>query len=857
MTAQTMNTTTAIRPATDLDPDTDAPSATTRFSFRPVDPAADAELLHSWVSTERAHFWGLTGASVEQVRAEHERIAADPHHHALIALDEHSSGAPAFLLETYDPAHSVLTGRYAWRHGDAGLHVLLPAPGTAGLGSPATTIVGRPGTADRAGGPETGYSAAAMEASLAHLFADPAVLRVVVEPDVRNTAIQALNARCGFRPVERLDLPAADGAPAKTAQLSFCTRSDFATATGRPSETTAHLSPARWATANRHLLAKALAEFTHERLLEPEFRDGTWHLNGPGVRYRFQARRYALDHWDIDAASLQCEEQTGRPGEPRKGGEGARVGRAGHAETAHDAGWAPAVPDVQRFVTAFRDVLGLSAAQLPVYLEEIGSTLASHCYKQLHSVATAAELAAGTGDAVADFQRIEAAMTEGHPCFVANNGRLGLGSDDYLDLAPETGSALPLEWVAAHVSRTRFTAVDGLDLDGLLEAELGPELRSAFRTRLERACRNTGLDAADFLPLPVHPWQWRHRLSVTFAADVATGHLVHLGATEDLYQPQQSIRTFFNRSAPERHYVKTALSVLNMGFLRGLSAEYMDATPAINDWLQGLFAADLELAPGRVQLLREVAAVGYANPLFHAATERDSAYRKMLAALWRESPATRIGQGEQLATMASLLHTDADGASLAAAYVRRSGLRATEWLERYLDAYLVPIVHCLIRHDLVFMPHGENVILVLRDGAPERVLLKDLAEEVAVLGDRTDLAPGVERLRAEVAPEDHGLSILTDIVDCFLRFLAPLLAREGLVTEERFWSVVAGRLTDYRSRHPETAERFDALRLLEPTFRLSCLNRLQLRNNRQMVDLTDPAGSLAYAGDLDNPLAGR
>ncbi len=288
--------------------------ATPRFSFRPVDPAADAGLLHSWVSTERAHFWGLTGAGVEQVRAEHERIAADSHHHALIALDGHRGGAPAFLLETYDPAQSVLAGRYAWRHGDAGLHLLLPDPATTILGSPATT-----------GGPESGYSAAAMEASLAHLFADPAVLRVVVEPDARNSAIQALNARLGFRPVERLDLPAADGAPAKTAQLSFCTRSDFATATGRPSETVAHLSPARWATANRHLLAKALAEFTHERLLEPVLQADAWHVDGPGVRYRFQARRYALDHWDIDAGSLHCEELTGHPGETRGGGEAAGV----------------------------------------------------------------------------------------------------------------------------------------------------------------------------------------------------------------------------------------------------------------------------------------------------------------------------------------------------------------------------------------------------------------------------------------------------------------------------------------------------------------------------------------------------
>ena len=36
------------------------------------------------------------------------------------------------------------------------------------------------------------------------------------------------------------------------------------------SDAVAHLSPHRWARANRLLIRKALAEFAHERLLTPE-----------------------------------------------------------------------------------------------------------------------------------------------------------------------------------------------------------------------------------------------------------------------------------------------------------------------------------------------------------------------------------------------------------------------------------------------------------------------------------------------------------------------------------------------------------------------------------------------------------
>ncbi|MEV1066853.1 hypothetical protein [Streptomyces sp. NPDC050263] len=39
-------------------------------------------------------------------------------------------------------------------------------------------------------------------------------------------------------------------------------------------------------------------------------------------------------------------------------------------------------------------------------------------------------------------------------------------------------------------------------------------------------------------------------------------------------------------------------------------------------------------------------------------------------------------------------------------------------------------------------------------------------------------------------------------------------------------------------------------------FALSCLNRLQLRDNEQMVDLADPSGALQLIGTLKNPVTG-
>lgn len=443
-------------------------------------------------------------------------------------------------------------------------------------------------------------------------------------------------------------------------------------------------------------------------------------------------------------------------------------------------------------------------------------------------------------------------MTEGHPCFVANNGRLGFGVHEYLAYAPEAASPVRLVWLAAHRSRAAFTAGVGITYESFVREELGEETVDRF----DGILRERNLDPSDYLLIPVHPWQWWNKLSVTFAAEIARGNLVCLGEGDDEYLAQQSIRTFFNRSHPAKHYVKTALSVLNMGFMRGLSAAYMEATPAINDWLAQLIDNDPVLKSSGLSIIRERAAVGYRHLEYEAATDRYSPYRKMLAALWRESPVSALRDGESLATMAALLHVDHEGRSAAGALIERSGLHPAEWLRGYLEAYYTPLLHCFYAYDLVFMPHGENTILVLRDGVVQRAVYKDIAEEIAVLDPDAVLPPEVRRIRVEVPDDTKLLSVFTDVFDCFFRFLAAGLADEGILGEDDFWRTVAEVTRAYQEAHPELADRFRQYDMFAPEFALSCLNRLQLRDNEQMVDLADPSSALQLIGTLRNPVAG-
>jgi siderophore synthetase component/RimJ/RimL family protein N-acetyltransferase len=764
--------------------------------LRPLRMPDDMPLVHGWVSGEHARYWGLVGRSVAEVEAAYREILRPPGSRAFIGL---CAGEPAFLVERYDPADDPIGTYYEVRRGDVGMHILVAPPERR----------------------TPGHTWQVFSAVMDFLFADDSVERIVVEPDIRNDKIHRLNRRAGFVYQRVVQLPR------KTAYLAFCTRAQYEAALARGEAIAdpgpAHLTPGIWSTVNARLLRKMIGEYAHELLLRPrlEQSEGEWGhyvlaTDRPDVEYRFRAQLLALEHWRIDPTSIE-----------------------------KFAGGGRAPLDALGFLLEVSAAIGMSGQVLPSYLEELTSTLCGAAYKHANQRLSAAELAS------ADFQSIESGMTEGHPAFVANNGRIGFAIADHARYAPEAAADVHLVWLAGHRSRASFAGA-GSQGD-LLRAELGAPVVAAF----EETLRRRGLDPAAYLFLPVHPWQWDNKLAILFAPDIASDHLVLLGRGEDAYRAQQSIRTFFNTSHPERHYVKTALSILNMGFVRGLSPGYMETTPAINDWVHALLESDPYLRESGFGILREVASVAYRHAYYEAAVPGPSPYKKMFAALWRESPVPRIRPGQRLMTMAALLHRDRDGEALLPALVRASGVGLDEWLRRYLRAYLAPLLHCFYAHDLVFMPHGENLILVLDGGVPVRVFMKDIAEEVGILDPDRALPDKVRRIAISVPEEVKTLSIFTDVFDGVFRHLVEILVEQCGTSEERFWRLVAGCVLDYQRSRPDLADRFERLDLFARDFRRSCLNRLQIANNQQMVDLAspDPASCLQFAGTLENPIA--
>ncbi|KOP37467.1 IucA/IucC family siderophore biosynthesis protein [Flavobacterium sp. WLB] len=585
-----------------------------------------------------------------------------------------------------------------------------------------------------------------------------------------------------------------------------------------PTQNIQHLTKENLDKANGILLKKTLSEFAHELLIVPiKNASNLYSISSPDkkVEYTFEANILALNHWSIAVDSI------------RKTIEGKKSPLR-----------------LLEFIIEFKDTLGISESLLPTYLEEITSTLYSTAYKIANEKYTSKDLLE------LDYQKIEHAMTEGHPCFVANSGKNGFNIDDFATFSPEANAPVKLLWIAGHRSKATFTAIEALDYQKVLQQELSVENIAAF----ENILKSQDLNIDDYYFFPVHPWQWFNKLALIFAPDIAENHLVCLGYSDDEYSAQQSIRTFFNTSSPEKFYAKTALSVINMGFMRGLSPYYMESTPTITKWVADLVENDAYLQQKGFTLLGEVATIGYRNFLYEP-LGRSIPHNKMLATLWRESPIPKLEKGQHIMTMAALLHVDQSGNAFVSELIQKSGISAKAWISHYLDAYLSPLLHCFYEHEMVFMPHGENLILVLENHIPVKAIMKDITEEVMLFNGEIPLPEKVKRIHIDMKEPLKILCIFNDIFQFYFRFLSAILSETKTLSEEDFWSAVADCIHEYQSAHPHLQEQFKKYNLFVPEFDSCCLNRLQLRNNKQMLDLADPIDSLQFVGKLTNPVA--
>jgi siderophore synthetase component len=555
------------------------------------------------------------------------------------------------------------------------------------------------------------------------------------------------------------------------------------------------LTEENWKLADKQLVAKMLQEFIYEEILVPELiteANGIYKYkwtDKKGTVYRFQAKKRLFDSVSVifDRIEIDTVDENN-------------------------------MPLSLTLLQSIQEEGGMSGSTAGHLVREYLHTLMAdtHLKERSKRSEELVEL---------DYAELEGEMT-GHPWITYNKGRIGFGYDDYVQFAPEQKKAVKISWIAVHKNIATFHAIEGLNFDQVIKQELGEDTRQRFTNRLKAM----NLPYEQYFFMPIHLWQWNHSIVTMFAAEIARKEILPLGEDEDLYLPQQSIRTFVNVTNKEKYHVKLPMSILNTLVYRGLPGERTVIAPEVTTFMKNILENDSFLKDEcRLGLLGEVATMNVDHPTFKNITGSPYQYLELLGVVWRESIYKELQNEERAITLAALLHVDHEGTPFVTKLIEKSGLTVEDWVKKLVKAILPPLLHYLYQYGTVFSPHGQNTVLVLKDYAPERTIMKDFVDDVNISDQKfpelSVLSDELKKVLRSEAPEGLTQFIFTGLFICHFRYLSNILEEEERFSEVYFWEIVREEIISYQTRFPLLKDRFELFDLLRPTFTKLTLNR--------------------------------
>lgn len=579
-----------------------------------------------------------------------------------------------------------------------------------------------------------------------------------------------------------------------------------------------------WNQVSAQLLSKMIAEFMYEEIIHPQViqednEANTYELRlSQDITYTYRAKPLLFDSYRVFTETIQR----------------------------HTQGKSVLAKNPIRFLLDLQETVKISSSTLAHLLHEYNQTLIADAHQLLQKKKQSADLT------TLDYVELENEM-EGHPWITYNKGRIGFSYNEYLAYAPEQKKAVQLLWLAVHKSRATYHTVEKAHQELILE-EIGQEQFNHFCRLLQKREKSP----EDYFFLPVHEWQWDRYIISFFAEDIAQQKIIPLSYGEDQYRPQQSVRTFVNVSHWQKHHVKLPMSILNTLVYRGLPGERTVLAPKITAYIQNIWRNDPFLHKENALILPgEIASVNVDHPYYPEIKDAPYQYMEMLGCIWRESIYSFLQEDESAITLASLLHIDGQGKPFVKALIERSGLSVEEWLKRLFSVILPPLLHYLYQYGVVFSPHGQNTILVIKDFAPHRLAIKDFVDDVNVsqypLPELEHLPNDLRTVLRSEPPEGLCQFIFTGLFVCHFRYLSDLLDRFDLYSEQRFWQDVRATILQYQQHFPQNQERYELFDLLKPTFTKLCLNRNRLLDYGYLDDDDRPHAS--EYGKVNNPLA--
>jgi siderophore synthetase component len=448
----------------------------------------------------------------------------------------------------------------------------------------------------------------------------------------------------------------------------------------------------------------------------------------------------------------------------------------------------------------------------------------------------------------------EQAVVDGHPLHPCARVRGGMTVDELFAYAPEWADEVAIRIVAITRSSIIQSSISQRSFGGRPMTALlrywHPEVADAADAHL----RGIRRDPADYELLPVHPWQLCRALDDRYADALADGRVIAIPGARVLARPLLSLRTLAPVTDRRAAHIKTAVDVRLTTATRVISPATAHNGPMMSELMVEICRREQGFG-GQFISLAELASGSYrpapGEPVGGAAS---------LAAIARESPERHTGAGEIALPAAALAARSprsersllADVLDDVASMDRRSRSDiAARFLASYCDCMLPALFALLSRWGVALEAHGQNAVMVLRNGLPVRLIYRDFGSIRVSPARLTRCGLRPPMLLGSLLTDDEDelrTRLFFPLIDTHLSQIVAAVAHAVEDDPGRLWRQVAECCrTVYATLTADPTIRVQAQRdeacLFGPTLRVKSMLRVQMSANphaSQWVAIPNP-----------------
>jgi len=295
---------------------------------------------------------------------------------------------------------------------------------------------------------------------------------------------------------------------------------------------------------------------------------------------------------------------------------------------------------------------------------------------------------------------------QGHPTYPGFRAKMGFTRREVLQNSPEFQAKISLHWCA--LSRNQISMKPGaIEFNALIAREFSKE----FKLWREKLTFNH-INPQEYIPVPVHPWQWRNKLQITCSQLTDSKSLILLPHHQTV-MPSMS----FDTMMPTEH-ANTLIKLAVNNHTHDL-AEDGQFSCTISRWINSLLTQ-----AGHYQntlfLANELAGLSVNSPSI------PKYCHKQLSVSLLQHPLNFIKPEQKIIPLTSLFaHSPLSKKPLLIEMIKESGLTPMSYFNQYCHKVLFGQLHLLLKYGVAFAAHPHNILIIFTESRPQGLVMRD------------------------------------------------------------------------------------------------------------------------------------